>query len=171
MQIRRGAVIGAAIATFMAVGTAFAAAPTLVPGIVGPSVDASQPAASGSAEATETVMASESAEASPTAAQLARVLDDLTIAGVPATADELQKLADEVGLGNAVRIFAFANASGKTTDEILAMFQGGEGWGQIAKDLGLTIGPGIGGIMNGGHGQGGNGGANSTNHPVPSHRP
>jgi hypothetical protein len=176
MKIRRGAIIGAVMATFMAVGTAFAAAPSLVPGLVGPSVEATQsaaigsPEASGSAAATETATARESADASPTAAQLARVLDDLTTAGIPATSDELQKLAGEVGLGNAVRIFAFADASGKTTDEILALFQAGKGWGQIVKDLGLTIGPGIGGIMSGGHGNG-NGGAKSTDHPVPSHRP
>jgi hypothetical protein len=49
-------------------------------------------------------------------------------------------------------VFAFAKQSSKPAADILAMFQGCQGWGQIAHTLGLN--PGIGGIMSGGHGKG-----------------
>lgn len=180
MNKRRGAAIAALIAVFLAVGTAFAASPSLVPSVFSGS-DSSAHASAGAAalatraeaiEALETVAATESAEPStsaevmPSAAELARVLDDLKIAGIPATADELQMLASKVGLGNAVRILAFANASGKSPDEILAMFQSGEGWGRIASDLNLTIDPGIGGIMSGGRHE-----TLPSGSPVPSSTP
>jgi hypothetical protein len=65
---------------------------------------------------------------------------------------DFKALAAKVGVGGAVRVLAFAKASGKSTAEILAMFQGGKGWGEIAHALGLH--PGIGWIMSGGHGKG-----------------
>ena len=67
-----------------------------------------------------------------------------------ATGPEFKALAAKVG--GAVRVAAFAKASGKSTADILAMFQGGKGWGEIAHTLGLH--PGIGWIMSGGHGKG-----------------
>jgi hypothetical protein len=163
MTFRRGAVFAALIATLLAVGTAFAASPTLVPSFSGhshapdssASAKASEKAeASEASEDSKAPEASEAADASPGAGELARVLDDLKLAGIPATADELQALAAKVGLGGAVRVLAFANASGKSPDDILAMFQSGKGWGEIARELDLTIGPGIGGIMSQGQGQG-----------------
>jgi hypothetical protein len=51
-----------------------------------------------------------------------------------------------------VRTFAFAKASGTSAADIVAMFQGGKGWGEIAHARGLH--PGIGWIMGGGHGKG-----------------
>jgi len=67
---------------------------------------------------------------------------------------EFKALAAKVGVGGAVRVlaFAFAKASGMSTTDLLAMFQGGKGWGEIAHTLGLH--PGIGWIMSGGHGKG-----------------
>jgi hypothetical protein len=59
-----------------------------------------------------------------------------------------------------VRVYAFAHASGKTPAEILAMFQGGMGWGEIDHQLNLSIGPGIGWIM-------GNGGGNDKAKDAP----
>ena len=79
----------------------------------------------------------------------------LKAAGIPTTAAAFAKVADQAGVGGAVRVFAFAQASGKTPDEIVAMFKGGLGWGRIAKMLDLSIGPGIGRIMGHGHGAGG----------------
>jgi len=61
-------------------------------------------------------------------------------------------LAAKVGVGGAVRTLAFAKASGKTPDQIVAMFEDGKGWGEIDHELGLSIGPGIGWIMRSGHG-------------------
>jgi hypothetical protein len=61
-------------------------------------------------------------------------------------------MAAEVGVGVAIRAFSFAKQSGRSAADVLAMFQGGQGWGQIAHTLGLN--PGIGGIMSGGHSKG-----------------
>jgi cytoskeletal protein RodZ len=77
----------------------------------------------------------------------------LTNGGITTTSAELKLLADQVGVGGAVRVLEFAKDSGKTTAEIVAMFKAGEGWGKIRKDLTLTGSSGIGRIM-GGHGKG-----------------
>jgi len=104
-------------------------------------------------------------EGAPSADELARIVDKLKAAGITATASDVSDLAAEVGVGGAVRVLAFANASGKTPAEILAMFQGGKGWGEIAHELNLSIGPGIGWIMgNGGSGGHGNG-HDKADHP------
>jgi hypothetical protein len=90
----------------------------------------------------------------PTADQVARVVAALKAAEIPATADQIGQLMTQLGQGEAVRVLAFANASHQSPDAILKMFQGGKGWGQIKKDLSLSIGPGIGWIMGHGHGGG-----------------
>jgi hypothetical protein len=103
-------------------------------------------------------------EGAPSAEKLADVVLRLKAAGVPATSGQVQDLAGKVGLGGAVRVLAFAHASGKTPAQILALFAGGMGWGEIDHELHLSIGPGIGWIMGHGHGHGhghGNGHANS----------
>jgi hypothetical protein len=110
-------------------------------------------------QATETPEAAETkdvagAASAPSDANLARVVARLAAAGIVATPDQLKALATQVGLGGAVRVLAFADASGKTPAEIVALFKTGKGWGVIAKDLKLTIGPGIGRIMGSGHGKG-----------------
>jgi cytoskeletal protein RodZ len=87
------------------------------------------------------------------AANLDRIVGLLADAGITTTADELKQLADQFGVGGAVRILEFAHDSGKTSADIVAMRQAGDGWGQIRKSLGLTGSSGIGKIM-GGHGKG-----------------
>jgi hypothetical protein len=104
-------------------------------------------------EAPETEDPGDSADGPPSAAKIADVVGRLTAAGIPATAAQVEELAGKAGLGGAVRVLAFAKASGKTPAEILAMFQSGKGWGQIDHELNLSIGPGIGWIMGHGHGQ------------------
>jgi hypothetical protein len=74
--------------------------------------------------------------------------------------DELAALADKVGLGGAVRVLELAKASGKTADEIVAIFEGGMGWGQIAKELGVDGNVGVGNVMS----QGKAGGKPSPKH-------
>lgn len=108
------------------------------------------PEASDAPEAAE----SDSSDGPPSADEVARIVGLLKGAGITATAAQLTDLAGKVGTGGAVRVLAFAHASGKTPAQILAMFQGGKGWGQIDHELGLSIGPGIGWIMGHGHGQG-----------------
>jgi hypothetical protein len=103
-------------------------------------------------EAPDETEGPEGSEGPPSADEVARIVDKLKAAGITATASGVADLAAKVGVGGAVRVYAFAHASGKTPAEILAMFQGGKGWGEIDHELGLSIGPGIGWIM--GHGGG-----------------
>lgn len=81
-------------------------------------------------------------------------LERLSDAGIEADAAEFEDLAARYGVGGAVRIYAWADATGMTVDEIAAMRDGdGDGqpvgWGRLAKDLGVH--PGIGSIMGGGN--------------------
>jgi len=87
----------------------------------------------------------------PAAAQLDRLVDRLEGAGIDTSAEELADLADSYGVGGAVRIVIWADATGQSVDDVRAMRDAGDGWGQIAHDLGLQ--PGLGLVM-GGHGGG-----------------
>lgn len=112
----------------------------------------------GAAEAPEAQEApdtdtSESPGAAPSPENLARIVTLLGAAGITTTADELAALAAKVGVGGAVRVLRFAQASGKSPTEILALFESGKGWGVIARELNLDIGPGNGSVMGKGHGQ------------------
>jgi hypothetical protein len=111
------------------------------------------------AEASEPV---EAAGAALTDSQAAPFVAKLKAAGIAVSLTEFKALAAKVGVGGAVRVLAFAKASGKSTTDLLAMFQGGKGWGEIAHTLGLH--PGIGWIMSGrpGKGQGHAAGADKT---------
>jgi hypothetical protein len=74
--------------------------------------------------------------------------DRLADAGIEADAAEFDDLAARYGVGGAVRLYAWADATGMTVEEIAALRDGdGEpvGWGRLAKDLGVH--PGIGSIM------------------------
>jgi hypothetical protein len=102
----------------------------------------------------ETAETDEDSDGPPSAEKIADIVGRLTAAGVPATTLQVQVLSTKVGIGGAVRVLAFAQASGKTPAQILAMFDAGKGWGQIDHELGLSIGPGIGWIMGHGHGHG-----------------
>src|SRR5262245_35052503 len=82
------------------------------------------------------------ADLSPSTEQISRVADRLAEAGIETSADELASLADSYGLGGAIRIVIWADASGKSVDEVRALRDAGAGWGEIADTLGLP--PGLG---------------------------
>src|SRR5439155_1627058 len=99
----------------------------------------------------------ETAQASPepdqtSSEKVTGILDRLGAAGITSTTEEFNALAQKYGVGGAVRVLAFAHAAGKTPAQIAAIFDAGKGWGQIRRELGLSIGPGIGWIMGHGHG-------------------
>ena len=122
-----------------------------------PAAASNAPAKSGTpkeSEAPEKAEAPDSPDGPPSAATVADMVGRLKAAGISTTDAAFAALAAKVGVGGAVRTLAFAKASGKTPDQIVAMFQGGKGWGQIKHELALSIGPGIGWIMSGGHGHG-----------------
>ena len=102
-------------------------------------------------DASEAPERAETPDASPSDAEIADFVGRLKAAGITTTAVEFKALAAKVGVGGAARTLAFAHASGKTPAAILAMFEGGKGWGRIDHELGLSIGPGIGWIMRNGH--------------------
>jgi hypothetical protein len=68
-------------------------------------------------------------------------------------ADEarVRELASEHGFGGAVRLLAWEK-EGVSIDRVIQRRADGEGWGEIAKDLGVH--PGIGSIMGNGGGHG-----------------
>ena len=100
----------------------------------------------------------ESTGAVPSAAELDRLVKQLETAGISASPTTLSPLIAKYGVGGAVRVLSFADASGKTAAEIEKMRDDGLGWGQIAQQLNaggsLNLKPGIGWIMSGGHGNG-----------------
>lgn len=91
-----------------------------------------------------------------------RVVELLDDAGITTDAGALTGLAESYGMGGAVRILAFADAAGVDPAQITAMRDEGMGWRQIARELGINIGPGIGWIMSG-HGQDQSDSANDGN--------
>ena len=98
--------------------------------------------------------ASESADAPPTADELAHAADRLKAHDITADVGQLGTLAGKYGLGGAIRLMAWAKSTGKTVAELTAMRDAGKGWGEIGHELGVS--PGIGWIMGNGH-AGGNG--------------
>jgi hypothetical protein len=160
MRLRRSPLaltLAAVFAVLVLAGTALAIQSGSV-NFTGTPLGANGPKSSHAADASdgpdesESVEAPDGSEGPPSADELARIVANLKAAGITATASELSDLSAKVGLGGAIRVYAFAHASGKTPAEILAMFQGGKGWGQIAHELNLSIGPGIGWIMRNGGG-------------------
>jgi hypothetical protein len=89
--------------------------------------------------------ASHEPEAPPSAEDVTHAVDRLAAAGIDATSERLQALAADYGLGGAIRLMAWADATGKSLANLQAMRDGGAGWGQIAHDLGVS--PGLGSIM------------------------
>jgi hypothetical protein len=91
-----------------------------------------------------------------------RVVELLDDQGITTDTTELDALADDYGMGGAVRILAWAEAAGVDPSDVAQMRIDGMGWGQIARALaeeheGFDLKPGIGWIMGGqgqGHGQG-----------------
>lgn len=103
-----------------------------------------------------------------------RVVELLDNAGIATDASALTGLAESYGMGGAVRILAFADAAGVDPSEITTMRDAGMGWRQIARELDIDIGPGIGWIMSGngqdqgagnGHGWGPGGNPNTSDDP------
>ena len=109
-------------------------------------------------------------------AHAADLVDLLKNAGITATAAELKTLAAKYGVGGAVRLEAWAKASGTSVAQLSAMRDGGMGWGAIAHQLeqadsSLHLSPGIGWIMGHGHGNGqgqGNGAKHAQESPATS---
>jgi hypothetical protein len=97
-----------------------------------------------------TVAASQAPETPLTDAEAARFVDRLHAAGINTTGAAFKALATKYGAGGAVRLMAWAKATGKTSADIAKMRDGGMGWGQIAHALHQS--PGIGSIMGGGNG-------------------
>jgi hypothetical protein len=92
-----------------------------------------------------TLAASQEPDAPPTADDLAHAVDRLAAAGIDSSANQLRQLAADYGLGGAVRLLAWADATGKSVAELRALRDSGAGWGQLAHDLGVS--PGIGSVM------------------------
>lgn len=138
----------ALVAVLLAAGTAVAGAATgsspQAPGLF------ANPAASHAPESEEPDESGKP-EAPASAQDVDRIVGLLKDHGITTSSSDFKALADQVGVGGAVRVLAFAKASGKTPAEIIAMFKAGEGWGKIAHDLKISSGPGIGWIM--GHGK------------------
>jgi hypothetical protein len=105
-------------------------------------------------------LAAEESDAPPTADELAHAVDRLAANGIETDEAALADLASRYGLGGAVRLMAWSNETGMSVDELAAKRDSGQGWGQIAKELGVH--PGIGSIMGngGGHGREGAPGQN-----------
>jgi hypothetical protein len=93
----------------------------------------------------------EEPDAPPTADELAHAVERLAASEIEVTSDELSALAADYGLGGAIRLLAWADATGMSVVELRALRDDGAGWGQMAKDLPGDVHPGIGTIM----GQGG----------------
>jgi hypothetical protein len=104
-------------------------------------------------------------EGAPSAGDLSHALNQLAAAGVPANAAQFAAFARTVGVGGAVRVYGFARLSGRSPADVLAMFTGGMGWGEIARQLKISGGPGIGWIMRAGHGNSGQ--TKGKDHPTP----
>lgn len=62
--------------------------------------------------------------------------------GIPVGTLQTQQSTNRLGFGDLLIANLLASASNKTKtfDQIVAMFKAGEGWGKIAKDLGLNLG-------------------------------
>jgi hypothetical protein len=60
--------------------------------------------------------------------------------GVPVATLRAEQSANRLGFGDLLIANLLASASGKTFNQIVTMFKAGEGWGKIAKDLGVNLG-------------------------------
>jgi len=112
---------------------------------------------SNDAERTDTD--TESAEGTPSDKLLGRLVDRLADAGIGTDAETLAALAADYGVGGAVRLVTWADASGMDVSELAAMFDSGMGWGAIAHQLmegdsSLDLSPGIGWVVGRGHANG-----------------
>jgi hypothetical protein len=101
--------------------------------------------------------ASQEEDAPPSAEELQRAAERLNAQDIDATADQLAELAETYGLGGAVRLLAWADATGMSVADLRALRDDGAGWGSLAHDLStndVDLSPGIGWIMGNGGGHG-----------------
>lgn len=112
-----------------------------------------------SSDAEKTDTDTESADGAPSDKLLGRLVDRLADAGIDSDAETLAALAADYGVGGAVRLVTWADASGMDASELAAMFDSGLGWGEIAHQLkeddpSLDLSPGIGWVIGKGHANG-----------------
>jgi hypothetical protein len=102
-------------------------------------------------------------DAPPDAEAIQHAIDRLAANEIPVDEGVFTDLAGRYGLGGAVRLSAWADATGMSVDEIAAMRDTGGtdgapmGWGRLAHELneqGFDVRPGIGSIMGNGRGSG-----------------
>jgi len=108
---------------------------------------------------TDTDADAESSEGAPSDKLLGRLVDRLADAGIDTDAETLAALAADYGVGGAIRLVTWADASGMDASELAAMFDSGMGWGEIAHQLmegdpSLDLSPGIGWVIGKGHANG-----------------
>jgi len=75
------------------------------------------------------------------AASHAANLDRISAAtGVPVATLQTERTSTGLGWGSLEKAHLLANATGQSFDNIVALHQGGQGWGKIAHDNGLKLG-------------------------------
>ena len=92
----------------------------------------------------------EAPEAPPSVEDVAHAADRLSDHGISIGRDRLAALAADYGLGGAVRLAVWSDATGRPINDLRGMRDGGAGWGQMAHNLGVH--PGLGSIMGEGTG-------------------
>jgi hypothetical protein len=131
---------------------AILAALTLVVAVAGTVMATRNPQASPQRTGTLADEADEAADADAVTHAIDRLAEnDIEVSDQAA----FEELAGEYGLGGAIRLYAWADETGMTVDEVAALRDGDGtpvGWGKLAKDLGVH--PGIGSIMGNGRGPG-----------------
>ena len=76
-----------------------------------------------------------------TVASRAANLDRISAAtGVSVTTLQTERTSTGLGWGSLEKAHLLANATGQSFDNIVALHQGGQGWGKIAHDNGLKLG-------------------------------
>ena len=60
--------------------------------------------------------------------------------GVPVATLQAERASTGLGWGSLEKAHLLSNASGQSFDDIVALHQGGQGWGKIAHDNGLNLG-------------------------------
>jgi len=63
-----------------------------------------------------------------------------TATGVPVATLQAERASTGLGWGSLENAHLLANATGQSFDDIVALHQGGQGWGKIAHDNGLNLG-------------------------------
>src|SRR5215467_15549661 len=63
-----------------------------------------------------------------------------TATGVPVATLQAERASTGLGWGSLEKAHLLANATGQSFDSIVALHQGGQGWGKIARDNNLKLG-------------------------------